>query len=108
MAGQSTYDNNGLTNINIFKNQRPILTEKDLREKYSFSKIPANDALKGSINYVTKRYKPSPICMLNFLYDRIPFIKWIQTYDMKTNLLKDIIAGLTIGKSLIYIIICLI
>jgi MFS superfamily sulfate permease-like transporter len=35
--------------------------------------------------------------MKNFVQDRIPFIKWIRAYKIKESLVKDIIAGLTIG-----------
>jgi hypothetical protein len=94
---QNGSNGDGLS-YSIYENNRPIFTEKDLRERYSFSKIASNDALKGGINYVAKKYRPSRVCLLNFLFERIPFISWIQTYDVKTNLLKDIIAGLTIGN----------
>ena len=82
---------------NLYENDRPALTEKDLREKYSFNKLKSNDALKGSVRYVAKRYKPSGGCLLNYFLDRVPFFRWIQTYDAKENILKDTIAGLTIG-----------
>ena len=35
--------------------------------------------------------------MTEYFFKRVPFCKWIFEYDLKTNLIKDIIAGLTIG-----------
>jgi len=32
-----------------------------------------------------------------FLLDRIPFFSWLPKYNIKENLLKDVVAGLTIG-----------
>ena len=81
----------------IYDTNRPMLNAKDLKERYTFNKVATNNALKGTLHYMKKRYHPTPMCMLNFIYNRIPFVRWIQTYDVKNNLAKDIIAGLTIG-----------
>lgn len=83
--------------FNFHENERPILTEKDLREKYSFDKLESNDAFKSALNYCSKYYKPNKECFIGFFLDRVPFFKWIFQYNLKENLLKDVIAGLTIG-----------
>jgi hypothetical protein len=83
---------------NLFENDRPILNEKDLQERYSFGKLKSNNALKDAVRYGVKYYKPSGNCMKNFILDRIPFFKWITSYNAKENLLKDVISGLTIGN----------
>ena len=80
------------------ESERPVLNEKILKEKYSFNKLKSNNALVSAKNYCFKYYKPSPNCLASYLLKRVPFFKWIFTYDVKTNLLKDIIAGLTIGE----------
>jgi hypothetical protein len=74
-----------------------VYTHKYLREKYSFTKLESNNALKSTIRYVSKRYRPSGNCLLNYFLDRVPFLKWIFKYEVKNSLLKDVIAGLTIG-----------
>ena len=35
--------------------------------------------------------------MKNYLRDRFPFIKWLLGYNIKENLLPDVISGVTIG-----------
>jgi len=76
---------------------REELTIKDIEEKYEVRSPKSDSVWHGTKNYIVKYYKPSGYCMKNFLLDRIPFLKWIQTYDIKENLAKDIIGGLTIG-----------
>ena len=95
--------------LQLYETTRPILTEKGLREQYSFSKLPANNALKGTVRYCAKRYKPSGNCLLNYFFERIPFFRWILDYDLKNDFAKDAIAGLTIGilNTCICILFCL-
>ena len=77
---------------------REVLDHQILREKYSFNELKSNDALKSSINYCKKYYRPNGDCFINFLLNRFPFFRWIVSYDVKQNLVKDIISGLTIGN----------
>lgn len=76
---------------------REELNAKDIEEKFEITSPKSDSVWRGTKNYIVKYYKPSGNCMKNFLLDRIPFLKWIQTYDIKENLAKDIIGGLTIG-----------
>lgn len=75
-----------------------VLTEKALEQKFSYKKVKSDNALKSSVNYMKKYYKPSGNCMKNFFFARFPFFEWILTYDIKQNLVKDLIAGLTVIK----------
>jgi hypothetical protein len=76
---------------------REELTVKDIEERYSM-KLPKSDNIwKSTKNYVGKYYKPSRECMKGYFLDRVPFFKWIRKYNVKENLAKDMIAGLTIG-----------
>ena len=76
---------------------REEMNINDLDEFYSFKPIKSENALYDTKNYLLKYYKPSGSCMGNFLLDRFPFFKWIVTYDYQNDLLKDFIAGITIG-----------
>ena len=76
---------------------RPELNERDIVERYGSLVSKSDNIFYGTKNYIKKYYKPSPTCMKNFVEDRIPFIKWIRAYKIKESLVKDIIAGLTIG-----------
>jgi len=76
---------------------RQELNAKDIENKYAISTYKSNSIFNDTKNYMIKYYKPSRGCMKNYLFDRIPFLRWILSYDVKENLVKDIIAGLTIG-----------
>ena len=90
--------NHSTSNEHVHDQRRTIRNQKSLEEKYSFNDFQSDNALKGAINYGLKYYKPNSSCMRNYFFKRIPFCKWIIHYDLKQNLAKDILAGLTIGK----------
>ena len=74
-------------------------TAKTLEERYVFKKLEADNPLKSTANYVIKYYKPSRSCMKNYFFARFPFFDWIRSYSIRENLLKDLIAGLTVSKT---------
>ena len=80
------------SNIDTFE----ILTEKTLQEKFSYKKFRSDNAFKSAAHYIAKYYKPSGNCMKNYFFQRFPFFEWILSYDIKQNLIKDLIAGLTV------------
>lgn len=73
------------------------LSEKELEENYSYVSLKSQNVLRSGMKYVRKYYKPSPMCMKNYFYKRLPFFSWILKYNIREDLLKDIIAGLTLG-----------
>jgi hypothetical protein len=93
----ATLDTLSSSELNLYENDRPALTEKDLIEKYNYENFKSENALHSSLRYVSKRYKPSGNCLINFFLDRIPIIKWLRVYNIKESALKDVIAGVTIG-----------
>ena len=76
---------------------RNSINEHALLEKYEFEKFKSENVVKSAANYLKKNYKPSPDCMKRYLFKRIPFLRWCLNYNIKENLLKDIIGGITIG-----------
>jgi MFS superfamily sulfate permease-like transporter len=80
--------------INI---KRPNFNESKLNEAYSFQKFKSDNVFKSAGHYLKKYYKPSRGCCNRYVQNRLPIIKWMKEYDIKKNLLKDIIGGLTIG-----------
>ena len=74
----------------------PDLTEVYLDERYYHQNLKSENLFKNTANYLRKYYTPSVDCGISYLYKRVPFIKWIQTYDAKKCLVKDITAGLTV------------
>jgi hypothetical protein len=77
--------------------KRTEINEEDLEKKYSYQAAKSPDLLYGTKRYFTKHYKPSLICIKNYSLKRVPFFEWIIKYNIKEDLLKDLIAGLTVG-----------
>jgi hypothetical protein len=82
-----------------------ILTEKTLQEKFSYKKFRSDNAFKSAAHYIAKYYKPSGNCMKNYFFQRFPFFEWILSYDIKLNLIKDLIAGLTVKNLFILLLV---
>ena len=81
---------------------KPFYNEKTLKEKYKirdeWNKDETLDQIKS---YFNKNYKPSKKCMQIFLHSKLPIVNWMRKIDFKNDILKDIVAGLTVGIILI-------
>ena len=91
-------------NHGVIQFERPVYTQNSLKHKYAFSsdhhKLAVqedNEIFKNTKHYLIKHFKPNRSCMLNFLFDLFPIIKWIPKYDVRKDVFKDLIAGLTVG-----------
>ena len=73
------------------------LNEQNLQETFAYKRVKGDNAFKSTGNYVKKYYRPSGNCLLNYFFHRFPFFDWIRSYNLKEDLVKDLIAGLTIG-----------
>lgn len=73
------------------------LTEKFLETTYTQLDAHDDDLIRDCLHYTRKYYKPSRKCFSNYFFERFPFFKWIQEYHFKQDLVKDIIAGLTVN-----------
>ena len=82
-----------------FKHEKhlPVLTEKKLEESYEYTKPQTDNALKSTVNYLIKYYKPSGSCVKNYLFERFPILEWATSYNLKECFVKDLIAGLTVS-----------
>jgi hypothetical protein len=80
-------------------NNGPVYTSKYLQPSYSFGKKKGSNILKDSFNYVKKYYMPNANNCRTLLYRRIPPLQWIKEYDIKQNLLKDVVGGITVNFS---------
>jgi hypothetical protein len=83
-------------NKNILRRQS-IFTVEKLNERYQLNQDFDDSPLSGTWNYIKKYYKPTPAFFKRQLFKRIPFIEWIQHYNIKEWLVSDIVSGLTIG-----------
>ena len=62
-----------------------------------------SNILKDSFNNVKKYYMPNSHNCRKLLYRIIPPLQWLKEYDIKQNLLKDIVGGITVNFSKNYI-----
>jgi hypothetical protein len=73
------------------------LNELKLRERLGYKKLAGDNILESTKTYVRKYYKPSGPCFMNYFLERFPFFKWITLYNVREDLVKDLVAGITIG-----------
>ncbi len=78
----------------------PIKNRHYLENNYTFNNKPSNNVITSTHTYVKKYYRPSRECMGGYFYKRFPFFKWIQNYKLKENIVKDIVAGVTVSISI--------
>lgn len=76
---------------------RGILNDIEFNKKYQTNRIQSGNIIKSGINHVKKHYRPSKQCTINFLLARFPLFSWLFKYDIKQNIVSDIISGITIG-----------
>jgi hypothetical protein len=84
-----------------------FLTEKYMEEHFDFENLSSDNIFKSTAHYLKKYYTPSASCGLSYLYKRVPFIKWIQDYNIREDFLIDLVTGLTVSISLVILEICL-
>ncbi len=106
MSSRSSIKNNAKHNIGFSADDeslyghelsRPVFTEKYLESHFKFNSYHGENILKELFNYIKINYKPTVNNFKAYLYKRIPPIEWIPKYDIKHNLIKDLIGGLTVN-----------
>jgi hypothetical protein len=80
-----------------FEINQTKLSTKQLEENFSYASLQSQNIFRSGYKYVRKYYRPSPKCLGNYMLRRVPFLKWILKYNVREDLLKDLIAGLTLG-----------
>lgn len=87
--------NPDLVNSISFEPRRSIITDKFLKKNFSLGRHAKSDnALKSTLRYVKKHYKPSGACLTKFLFDRLPLLSWLIHYNVKKYFLKDLLSGI--------------
>ena len=84
-------------NLDEIQIQRPFFNQNTFQTRYSFRKLKVKSPLYSTKNYLKKNYKPSRTCLKRFALDRLPVVNLLRNYEIKSNLFKDLIGGLTIG-----------
>lgn len=89
------YDKDGNRSLPKTK-KRPIINRTYLEKNFTYNNIASANVIKSGQTYIKKYYKPSGDCLAGYFFKRFPFFKWIQDYDFKKDITKDLIAGLTV------------
>jgi hypothetical protein len=76
---------------------RPVLNDIEFNKKYQTKRIQSDNIVKSGLNHVKKHYKPSKECGKDFLLARFPIFTWLLKYNIKENIVNDVISGVTIG-----------
>ena len=83
-----------IRSINM-KVSRPVYTEHEFQQGYE-----QND-LDQSASMRVRKFVGQQRCTLSsvksFMTGRFPIFKWLPAYEVRQNLLSDIISGLTVG-----------
>jgi len=84
-----------------YKNVRStsILSENNLEETYDFDELEPENVFLSAGHYLKKYYKPNSKNISRYFFKRFPFFDWIRDYDLKSDLAKDLTAGLTVNKN---------
>ncbi len=77
--------------------RRNELNSKEMLDRYDPKPFVPENIFVQTSHYCKKYYKPRKECMKSFILDRLPFLKWLASYDVKEALAKDVIAGMTVG-----------
>ena len=84
-------------NTDLFDLHRRNFNQTEFEAAFPAKDPESDNPIKSTFHYIFKYYKPSGNCATHFLFDRLPFIGWMRDYKLKEYLIKDLIAGLTIG-----------
>ena len=82
---------------NLVSVSRPALNANQFEVNFPRSKLKSENVFNSAAHYCAKNYKPSGRCMTTYFKDRFPILKWLLNYNLKENILPDIISGITIG-----------
>ncbi|KAL3841688.1 hypothetical protein ACJMK2_019798 [Sinanodonta woodiana] len=76
--------------------QRPVLSEPKFEELFSKPDVKTN-SLIDSVRKVCSRCTCSSKCAKSFMMETFPFVRIMRKYNLKNDLISDIISGLTVG-----------
>lgn len=76
---------------------RTTYDEKSIVEKFKYKQAKSDNVLKSTKHYLGKNYAPNTNCVKMFMLNFLPIIDWMRNYNIRINLIKDVIGGLTIG-----------
>ena len=70
---------------------------RNLDETYELGEHKSENVFLSAGRYLKKYYKPNRENISRYFLKRFPFFDWIRTYDLKSDLVKDLTAGLTVS-----------
>ena len=80
------------------KVNRPVYTQLEFREEYDFTTEDKSKTISQRLRELARKHcMPSGPCVKKSLLSCFPFIGIMRQYNLRQDLLNDIITGLTIG-----------
>ena len=79
-----------------FSVERPVLTEQDLMEDYDGGPRKLKSP-KERLRMMRDKYRCSVECSKKMLQSFFPFLGIMKAYNLKKDLIGDLVAGLTVG-----------
>jgi hypothetical protein len=90
-------DENNYFETRVFIN-RPVFNKKKFDDNYKQTSEYPTFKLKNNVTKVIKNYFTCDKAKIKKqVYNRIPAIKWLRSYNFREFLVKDFAAGLTVG-----------
>ncbi|CAI2353889.1 unnamed protein product [Caenorhabditis sp. 36 PRJEB53466] len=80
--------------------RRGAMNQAQFDEKFDYNKPHIeNEVKKQSKKFVRRFYEPFTSCAAfkMFIFDLIPILKWFPEYKWKSDLMADVVGGLTVG-----------
>jgi hypothetical protein len=92
------YDETEINHSDYNIKSMPVLSEKYSEGTYQIDELKTENAFKSAAHYIQKYYRPKKENCERYFFKRFPFFDWIRDYDLKSDLAKDLTAGLTVNK----------
>ncbi|XP_077978000.1 prestin-like [Glandiceps talaboti] len=76
---------------------RPIYTDDEFKQGFLLPKKEEPSRCQQVGKYLTKQCACSTTCLKNFLFSKLPILEWLPKYQIRDDLLGDILAGFTVS-----------
>ncbi|XP_070557773.1 prestin-like isoform X2 [Ptychodera flava] len=76
---------------------RPVYTEMEFQEGYYTPPVDQPTPLQRAQKYFRKQCSCSAQCLKNFVFSKIPILDWLPKYQIRDDLLGDVLGGFTVA-----------
>ncbi|GAB6029461.1 hypothetical protein CHUAL_005217 [Chamberlinius hualienensis] len=76
---------------------RPIFHQQSFNDAYQLERPPQKSGLNRANDYIKSKCSCDRKSAWKFLQRRIPVLDWLVHYDIKANIVPDLLGGITVG-----------